>query len=135
MTTEAGQEVHPHYPKPAINVETQPFWDGAAEGKLLLKRCGDCDKTHYYPRNICPHCFSANTEWFETAGTGRIYSFSVMRRAPVPYVIAFVTLEEGPSMMTNIVDCDFDAVAIDQEVKLTFREAEGGIALPVFTPV
>ena len=135
MTTEAGQEVHPHYPKPAINVETHPFWDGAAEGKLLLKRCGDCDKTHYYPRNICPHCFSANTEWFETAGKGRIYSFSVMRRAPVPYVIAFVTLEEGPSMMTNIVDCDFDAVAIDQEVKLTFREAEGGIALPVFTPV
>ena len=127
-------ETHPIYPQPAINVETQPFWDGAGKGKLLLKRCGDCDKTHYYPRNICPHCFSANTEWFEASGRGRIYSFSVMRRAPVPYVIAFVTLAEGPSMMSNIVDCDFDAVAIDQEVKLTFRQAEGGIALPVFTP-
>ena len=58
-----------------------------------------------------------------------------MRRVPAPYVIAFVTLAEGVSMMTNIVDCDLDAVAIGQDVQLTFRETEGGYALPVFTPV
>ena len=128
-------ESHPVYPQPAINVETQPFWDGAAEGKLLLKRCGDCDKTHYYPRNICPHCFSANTEWFETAGKGRIYSFSVMRRAPVPYVIAFVTLEEGPSMMTNIVDCDPETVKIGMAVQVTFDDVTEDVTLPKFRPV
>ena len=122
------------YPQPPVNVETQPFWDGTAAGKLLLKRCRDCGETHYYPRAICPFCFSAATEWYEASGQGKIYTYSVMRRAPVPYVIAFVTLAEGVSMMTNIVDCDPDAVAIGQEVQLTFRETEGGFALPVFAP-
>ncbi len=123
------------YPQPPVTVETQPYWDGTAAGKLLLKRCRDCGETHYYPRAICPFCFSAETEWYEASGRGRIYTYSIMRRAPVPYVIAYVTLAEGVTMMTNIVDCDLDAVAIDQEVRLTFRETEGGFALPVFTPV
>jgi uncharacterized protein len=123
------------YPDPSVTVETQPYWDGTAAGKLLLKRCRDCGETHFYPRALCPACFSGDTEWYEASGRGRIYTFSVMRRVPVPYVIAFVTLAEGVSMMTNIVDCDFDSVAIDQEVELTFRQTEGDFALPVFTPV
>ena len=123
------------YPDPSVTVETKPFWDGTAAGKLLLKRCRDCGESHYYPRAICPFCFSAETEWYEASGRGRIYTYSVMRRAPVPYAIAFVTLAEGVSMMTNIVDCDLDALAIDQEVQLAFRETEGGFALPVFAPV
>ena len=123
------------YPQPSVTVETQPFWDGTAKGILLLKRCRDCGETHYYPRALCPFCFSGETEWYEASGQGRIYTFSVMRRVPAPYVIAFVTLAEGVSMMTNIVDCDLDAVAIGQDVQLTFRETEGGYTLPVFTPV
>jgi uncharacterized OB-fold protein len=123
------------YPAPAVTVETQPYWDGTAAGKLLLKRCRDCGETHFYPRALCPSCFSGETEWYEASGRGRIYTFSVMRRAPIPYVIAFVTLAEGVTMMTNIVDCDVEAVAIDQEVQLTFRQTEGDYALPVFTPV
>ena len=123
------------YPQPSVTVETQPFWDGTAKGILLLKRCRDCGETHYYPRALCPFCFSGETEWYEASGQGRIYTFSVMRRVPTPYVIAFVTLAEGVSMMTNIVECDLDAVAIGQDVQLTFRETEGGYALPVFTPV
>ena len=122
------------YPAPAINVETQHFWDAAADGKLLVKKCNDCGENHYYPRTICPHCFSDKTEWLETSGKGKIYSYSVMRRSPVPYAIAYVTLEEGVTIMTNLVECDFDALAIGQDVRVAFRKTAEDHALPVFTP-
>src|SRR5271156_1086453 len=92
---------------PQPNPETQPYWDAAANGKLLVKKCLACGRPHHYPRSICPHCFSDRTEWTTASGKGTIYSYSVMRRAEVPYVIAYVTLDEGTTMMTNIVDCDF----------------------------
>ena len=92
-------------PAPPVTPETQPFWSAAAEGRLLIKWCRSCDQAHYYPRSICPFCFGDTTEWREASGRGTIYSYSIMRRVPVPYAIAYVTLEEGVTMMTNIVDC------------------------------
>ncbi len=68
------------------------------------------------------------------SGRGTIYSYSVMRRAPVPYAIAYVTLEEGVTMMTNIVDCDFDALRIGQPVRVVFKPTDGGPPVPMFTP-
>ena len=121
-------------PAPEPNPETQPFWDAAARSQLLLKRCTACGERHYYPRAICPFCFSDKTEWQPAAGTGKIYSYSVMRRAPVPYAIAYVTLVEGVSMLTNIVDCDLDKVHIDQKVKVVFKPSDGGAPIPMFTP-
>ena len=123
------------YPDPSITLESEEYWQGCNDGKLLLKRCADCGKTHFYPRAICPHCFSDNTEWYEASGKGRIYTYSVTRRAPVPFAIAYVTLEEGVTMLSNIVEADLDALAIDQAVEVTFRQSEGGQALPVFRPV
>ncbi|MDP6706971.1 MAG: Zn-ribbon domain-containing OB-fold protein [Alphaproteobacteria bacterium] len=123
------------YSDPDRNLETERFWEAAAEGTLLLKRCRACGETHYYPRAICPICFSGDTEWVPASGNGRIYSYSVMRRTEVPYVIAYVTLAEGVTIMSNIVDCDIEKVAIDQEVTVVFKETEGGTALPLFTPV
>jgi len=120
---------------PQPNPETQPYWDAAAKGQLLVKKCLACGKPHHYPRSICPHCFSDRTEWTTASGKGTIYSYSVMRRAEVPYVIAYVTLDEGTTMMTNIVDCDFDGVRIGQKVKVVFKPTEGGPPLPMFTPV
>ena len=119
---------------PMVTPETQPYWDAAGQGRLLVKRCDDCGAHHHYPREHCPFCFSARTQWREACGRGTIYSYSVMRRAEVPYVIAYVSLEEGPTMMTNIVDCDPDRLRIGQAVKLTFRPTEGGPPLPMFTP-
>lgn len=119
---------------PAVNVETQAFWEAAADGRFLLRRCTVCGKTHWYPRAICPFCFGDATEWFEASGRGTIYSLSVMRRAEVPYAIAYVTLEEGPTMLTNIVDCDLDLLAIGQNVKLVFKPSEDGPPVPMFTP-
>jgi uncharacterized protein len=122
-------------PAPAINAETQPFWDAAAQGKFLIPRCAACGKAHWYPRAICPFCFSERMAWEEASGKGRIYTYSVMRRAPERYAIAYVTLAEGPTMMTNIVQCDFDSLRIGQEVRLVFTPTEGGPPVPTFTPI
>jgi uncharacterized protein len=118
---------------PVANVETQTYWDAASKGKLMLKRCVDCGKPHFYPRALCPFCFG-ETEWIESKGEGEIYSLSVMHRAPVPYTIAFITLDEGPTIMSNIVNCDFDDLRIGQRVKVTFEPAENGQAVPMFSP-
>ena len=108
-----------------------PYFEAATEGQLLLKRCADCDKTYYYPRPICPFCMSDDTTWVEASGGGQIYSWSVQRRADPVYVIAFVTLDEGPTMMTNIIDCDLDSLEIGQKVSLVFEQREGQ-PVPVF---
>lgn len=118
---------------PAVNVETKPFWEAANQSKLLLKRCLSCNEVHYYPRALCPFCFG-ETQWEESKGQGAIYTYSVMRRAPVPYAIAYVTLDEGPTIMTNIVDCDFDSLRIGQRVRLTYQPSESGQQVAMFAP-
>jgi uncharacterized OB-fold protein len=120
-------------PAPTPAPETQAFWDAAAQGKFLIRRCTACGRAHWYPRKICPFCASGKTEWAEASGRGKIYSYSVMRRAPEPYVVAYVTLAEGPTMLTNLVDCDFDALAIGQSVRVKFSPSEGGPPVPTFT--
>ena len=119
---------------PDQSPETKPYWDAAAKGRLLLKKCNACGEPHFYPRSICPFCFSDDTTWIEASGNGKIYSYSVMRRVPVPYVVAYVTLAEGPTMITNVVDCDPNTVKIGQAVRVTFKPSDGGPPLPMFTP-
>jgi hypothetical protein len=121
-------------PAPQASPDTTPFWDGASQGTLLLKRCRACGEVHYYPRPLCPFCGSDATEWRPAAGTGTLYSYSVMRRAEVPYAIAYVTLDEGVTMMTNLVDCDFDRLKIGQRVRVVFTPTDGGPPVPTFTP-
>ena len=121
-------------PGPSVNPETKPFWDAAAAGKLLVKRCTACGERHHYPRAICPFCGSDRTEWKDATGMGVIYSFSVMRRSSPPYVIAYVTLDEGPTIMTGLVDCDLDALRIGQPVRVAWTPTDGGPPVPMFTP-
>ncbi len=113
--------------------DSAEFLAGAREGRLLIRRCTACHKPHWYPRPVCPFCFG-NTEWEAASGEGVIYSFSIQRK-PAAYAMAYVTLAEGPTMMTNIVGCDFDALRIGQKVKVAFSEAEGGGMVPTFTPL
>ena len=120
---------------PQPNPETQAFWKAAEEGKLMIGKCTACGEVHYYPRAICPFCFSDKTELQQASGNGTVYTYSVMRRgAPVPYAIAYVTLAEGPTMMTNIVDCDLNSIGIGQAVRLVFKPSDGGPPVPMFTP-
>lgn len=119
---------------PIVDAATEPYWNAAREGILRIKRCTACAKPHWYPRALCPYCLG-DTEWVDASGLGSIYSVSVTRRAgPVPYAIAYVALDEGVTMLTNIVDCDLDALRIGDRVRLTFKPAEGGFLVPMFTP-
>jgi len=117
-----------------VNPEIAPFFEAARKGCFLVKRCGDCGKSHWYPRAICPFCGSLDTEWMESTGKGRIHAFSIMRRADPPFAIAYVILEEGPMVLTNIVDCDFDRLAIDQAVHVVFKMADNDVPVAMFTP-
>jgi uncharacterized protein len=119
---------------PAVNPETKPFWDAAREGRFLVPFCAACGKAHWYPRAICPFCASDKIEWRQASGRGTIYTFSVMRRVAEPYAIAHVMLAEGPTMLTNIVDCDFDKLCIGQAVAVVFKESENGQPVPMFAP-
>jgi uncharacterized protein len=121
-------------PAPDSNPEIARFFEAAAAGTLLVKHCRDCGEKHFYPRANCPFCLSANTEWFAAGGRGEIYAFTILRRAPIPFVAAYVTLAEGPTMLTNIVDCDFERLAIGQAVRAIFKPTEGGPPVPMFTP-
>ncbi|HEY5580074.1 MAG TPA: OB-fold domain-containing protein, partial [Rhodoferax sp.] len=120
---------------PEPNVETQVFWDSFANGVFALPVCTDCCRSHWYPRALCPFCFSDRIVWKEASGRGLIYSFTVMRREPVPYALAYVTLDEGPTMMTNIVDSDLESLAIGQMVSLVFQPSDGGPPVPMFKTV
>jgi uncharacterized OB-fold protein len=120
---------------PQPNLETKAFWDAAAAGKLMIGKCTACRATYYYPRAMCPVCFSDKTELQQASGNGTVYTYSVMRRAPIPYAIAYVTLAEGPTMMTTNVDCDLDKIRIGQAVRLVFKPSDGGPPVPMFTPV
>lgn len=111
-------------PAPLPNPETQKFWDAARQGKLMIGKCKSCGETHYYPRALCPFCFG-ETELTESKGNGTIYSYSVMRRAKPVYCIAYVALDEGVTMMANIVDSDLDALTIGQKVALVYKPTEG----------
>ena len=122
------------YPTPVTNPETAPFWEAAKAGKFMIKRCTACKEPHYFPRSICPFCASSDTEWKEASGKGEIYTHSTMRRVPEPYTLAYVTLAEGPKMLTNIVDCDVDKLKIGQKVHVVFKPAKEGPPIPAFAP-
>lgn len=120
---------------PATNPETEGFNAAAREGRFQIRRCTACGKPHWYPRAICPFCFG-ETKWEDASGDGVIYSYSVMRRVPVPFAIAYVTLAEGPTMMTNIVDSDLDSLSIGQKVKIAFKPSlNDGPLVPCFRTV
>ena len=123
------------YPDPVGNPATTAFWEAAKSGKFMIKRCTACGEPHYFPRSICPFCFSDKTVWEEASGEATIYSYSLMRKsANGPFAIAYVTLKEGPTLQTNIIDCDMDTLKIGQRVKVVFKPTDGA-PLPFFTPM
>lgn len=108
-----------------------PFWRSIG-GKLLVQACEHCDEHFHYPRPLCPFCASTQLRWVECTGRAEVYSFSIVRRSD-PYVIAFVELEEGPRLLTNIVDCDIESIRIGDAVSVIFHDFNG-IATPMFRP-
>ena len=130
------------YDLPTPDAETQPFWDAAREGQLLLRRCEDCNTASFYPRRFCPSCWSENVTWIAATGRATLYTWSVVHSNDlppfgerVPYVAAVVDLEEGPRMMTNVIGCDFDSLHIDMKLVVDFEVRTDDITVPVFRPV
>jgi uncharacterized OB-fold protein len=124
------------YAAPLKDLDNQPFWDAAKAGVFQIKTCRDCARPHWYPRPLCPYCLSDATEWVAVSGRGTIYSVSLSRKLePQPYALAFVTLDEGVTVLTNIVDCDLGQLRIGDKVRVVFKPSDGGDAIPVFTPV
>lgn len=112
--------------------ETQEFWAAAEEGRLLLKSCVDCGKIHWYPRMICPLCGSSKTSWSMASGKGEIYTYSVNVKAEKPYILAYVKLEEGPIILSNIINSTGKEVSIGQVVNVKFERVDGGRKMPFF---
>ena len=127
-------------PVPEVNHETEAYWSAAAEGRLLVGECPDCGLVYYYPRALCPDCFSEDVALREAEGTGEIYSFSYTEKmegwpeSELPVIVAYVELDEGPRMMTNVVDVDPAELSVGDRVEVRFEEVEDeDIAVPVFT--
>jgi uncharacterized OB-fold protein len=127
---------------PTIDDESRPFWDAAREGRFLIVRCHTCGAAHHYPRPFCPSCWSDDVAWEDASGRATLYTWSTVyvNEVPpfserLPYVAAVVDLEEGPRVMTNIVDCEPSELAIGMALEVAFREASPEISVPVFRPV
>lgn len=128
-------------PLPIPAPESEPFWAGARDHKLLMQKCASCGKFWFPPGTICPHCGAAEFSWTETSGRGRVFTFVTYQRlynkawdGEVPYVVAIVELEEGPRMLTNITGIDAADVVCDMAVRVVFDDVTPEVTLPKFTP-
>ena len=131
----------PQKPVPVVNPWAKPFWDAAAEKELKIQKCKDCDKHIFYPRNGCPFCGSDDLDWVKAAGTGTIYTYTVVENNPpsafiqdLPYVVAVIRLDEGVQMLSNIVGCDPGDVECDMPVEVIFEKLDDNFNLPKFKP-
>ena len=117
------------------------FWAWTAKGELRLQRCRRCSHVYFPPRPFCPRCVSREVDVFTASGRATLYSY-VINRTPRPdmgsdpYAIAVVELAEGPRLMTNIVNCPQtpEALLLDMELKIHFRQESEEITLPLFEP-
>ena len=126
-------------PIPPQGQHTKPFWDGAREGRLMLPRCTNCNRVHWYPRLICPTCHSMDIEWIEASGEGHIHTYAVQHRAfggwaeEVPYVTAYIDLREGDRMMTVLRGVDPtkpEDIKIGARVRVEFEAASEDTHIP-----
>ena len=128
-------------PLPQPTPESKPFFDALNERRLLIQRCEDCGHAYYYPRPFCPACLSGSVEWEQASGRGKLYSFVINQRAApgfvAPYIIAVVELDEGPRMMTNLVDVEPDPelVRCEMPVEIVFDDVDDDFTLPRFRPI
>jgi uncharacterized OB-fold protein len=126
---------------PTPDDTTRSFWTGAEQGQLLIKRCRNCERAYFYPRPFCPHCWSEEVEWEVASGRARLYTWSVVYvndlppfADQVPYIAAIVDLDEGPRMMTNVVDCPVHNLKAGMPLQVAFRHQAEGVTVPVFRP-
>jgi uncharacterized OB-fold protein len=128
-------------PLPTPDERSQPFFDGAARGVLMLQRCRQCSAWHWPVREVCSECLSTDLEWAQASGRGTVHSFGVMHRVfhpgfadAVPYNLAVVELDEGPRTNSNLVGVDNEAIRVGMRVIAQFDEDAPGVFVPRFRP-
>ena len=127
---------------PTLTVETQPYWDACQQETLLLQQCKECDHIQFYPRLMCSKCSSREVGWIESSGFAKVLTYTIVHRPilpayqkEAPYILALVQLEEGPTMMTNIVNCPHETINCNLQVKVLFQPWSEDFLVPVFEPL
>ncbi len=128
-------------PLPGVSEETKPFWDYSKQHELRMQKCLRCKKLFYPPSSMCPHCQHLESEWVKLSGKGKVYSFVIVRRAAnpgfaaeVPYTVAIIETEEGPRIISSVIDCKPEEVRIDMPVEVVFDDVTAEFSLPKFKP-
>lgn len=132
--------------RPLIDPETLPYWNAAAEGRLVVPYCTACQRSFWYPRGFCPACGGDAIEWRPSNGTGVVYSYTIINKAfgrwtaETPFAVGYVELDEGPRVLANLVGGDLGSIEVGMKVAATFdfvEATEDGPAVGVlrFTPV
>jgi uncharacterized OB-fold protein len=116
---------------------SQPFWYGCALGELRFQRCDDCGLATHTPAYLCAHCASQRLSWERSAGTGTIYSWTIVWRPQspafeVPYAPVIVDVDEGWQILSNVIGCEPGAIAVGLRVTVEFHATESGFSLPYF---
>jgi uncharacterized OB-fold protein len=127
---------------PRATPETAPYWEGCRAQKLLIQHCSSCRHYQFYPRLVCTACSSRKIEWVAASGQGKVLSFTIVRQAiseayaaDVPYVIALIQLDEGPTMMSNVIESDPESVTMGMPVEVVFEAWNDDITVPKFRPL
>ena len=128
-------------PLPHIDEESRPWWEAIQRHELYLQKCRDCGDVRYYPRALCTNCQSSKTEWVRSKGRGKVYTFTATYqngtpgfRESLPYILAYVELDEGLKLLTNLVECRPEDVKIGMPVEVVFADVTPEVTLAMFRP-
>lgn len=126
---------------PTPTNDTKPYWDACQQQKLVIQQCKRCEHIQFYPRLMCANCLSRDVTWLEASGKAEVVTYTIVHRPilpayakEAPYILAIVQLEEGPTMMTNILNCPFDEIAVGMQVTVQFEYWSPEFLVPVFEP-
>ncbi|MDG2308079.1 MAG: OB-fold domain-containing protein [Candidatus Binatia bacterium] len=126
---------------PTVPPELEPFFAAAKEGRLEVQRCVSCGTLRFPARGLCAKCLWTESEWTPVSGRGEVYSFFWMHQVyhpayagEVPYAVVVTRLEEGPRMMTNILDCPKEELRVGLPVEVVFEPRGTDVCLPQFRP-
>jgi uncharacterized OB-fold protein len=129
-------------PNPLHRETSRPFWEAARRHELSMQRCTACGRLVWYPREVCPFCLSSALEWVTLSGRGRLHSYTVIHqpanpafREDVPYIYAMVEVEEGPRIISNVVDCAPEAASIGMPLVAVYDDVTPDVTLVKFRPV
>jgi uncharacterized OB-fold protein len=128
-------------PAPRITPETAAYWKALREGRLMLSECESCGKISHPPQGVCAFCWGGRLKPKFAGGGGTLNSFSIIRqtadpafKSRVPYVLAWVDLDEGVSLVSNVIGCDIGSVRIGMRLRAVFEPLSDDAGAVLFEP-